>query len=89
MEHSNKNLLADYQNGRPGAEFSLDRVQNKKLDKLNNFYEEYVKEQGKRVKPFTRADYIFFDTISNLPKNSRDPKTGKYFLDARKGHVIY
>jgi hypothetical protein len=83
------NHIDEFHNGRRGEEWSVQDISTPKLSNLNNFYENYISEQSKRVKPFTKDDYTYFDTISHLPRESKNLGLGgQYYLDPRKGHVI-
>jgi hypothetical protein len=70
------NNIDEFHNGHRGEEWSVQDLSSPKLQNLNNFYENYIIEQNKRSKPFTKNDYTYFDTISNLPKQSKNVGMG-------------
>lgn len=89
QQNGRANNIDVFHNGQRGEEWSVENLNTPKLQNLNNFYENYINEQSIRSKPFTKNDYTYFDTISNLPKGSKNiGMGGQYYLDPRKGHVI-
>lgn len=61
--------MASFLRGLKGKEFCLDNNESDKLKKLNDFYADYLGEQYKRRKVFTKDDYNYRTTVNHLKKN--------------------
>lgn len=67
-ENSQQNMMRT--SGRGFAkDYSLEANPSEKLRKLNEFYSEFMSEQNKRKKPFTKDDYNYLASVKHMKTN--------------------
>lgn len=69
-EADKKVYMAAFLRGQKGREFSLDTNGSDRLKKLNDFYEDYLKEQYKRRVPMLPDDYRYRSMVNHLKRNN-------------------